>query len=101
MASCSNHRLLKIAQLSKGKLWSPGRPCLTLTSDFWILGAWRCPLATTGARIYRAPPENGGLDCRTLNFSKARVRIWLKEALRQSWQLSPAWLDWNLKASRS
>lgn len=51
MASCSNHRLLKIAQLSKGKMRSPGRPCLTLTSEFWIPGP--------GAALW--PPPGPGL----------------------------------------
>lgn len=32
---------------------------------------------------------------------KGRVRIWPKEVLRRPWQLSLAWLHWDLKASRS
>lgn len=72
-------------------------------------GPGAAPLATTRARLHRAPLENGagpgaGGEWRAglwnTELLKGRVRIWPKEALRRSWQLA-AWLRWNLKASRS
>lgn len=98
MASCSNHRLLKIAPLNKGKMWTTGPG---------FSGPGAAPLAAAWARLYHAPPENGpgpGAgrraeawpgECRT---SPSPSQNLARQGSQAAWQLSWAGLQWNPKA---
>lgn len=101
MASCVNHSLLKIARLSKGKMWRPGLGSPP-TSGPWI------PPPEPGFTVSHWKMEQDqewvgvqGPGLYDMELLKAQVRIWPDQVLRQSWRLSPVLLDWNLKASRS
>lgn len=101
IASCLNHRLLKITQLNKGKMWSPGLASLDLRPCIPRPGAVPEPLPRPGFTVPHWKMEQAGeqrVGLEPVELLQGPSQNLAGQVLRQSWQRSWAGLGWNLQA---